>query len=267
MEDIRMLTTATENEENELFKRLLIEANSNDYQTSLLTIFGRIIASVIVGLARKESEEQIKALLEEKEILLKEIHHRLKNNLQIISSLLNLEAEYLKDNQAIEVLKDSQMRIQSMALIHEKLYQSQDLARINFPDYIQDLVTNLLYLYNLNSSAITLKINVEDVLLVSDAAIPCGLIINELISNSLKHAFHQRESGEICIDFCSLEANVFTLTISDNGIGFAKDFDFETTQSLGLELVKGLTNQLKGNIHFSNNNGVEFKIMFSTKNL
>ncbi|MHC5776510.1 sensor histidine kinase [Nostoc sp.] len=262
-----MLTTAKDNEENEFLKQLSIEAGTSDDQRSLLTIFGSMIASVIVGLARKQSEEQIKGLLQEKEVLLKEIHHRIKNNLQIISSLLNLQAEYIKDNQAIQIFKDSQSRIESMALIHDKLYKSKDLSRINFADYIQDLVTNLFDSYNLNSSAITLKINVEDVFLVSDAAIPCGLIINELISNSLKHAFHQRKSGEICIDFCSLEANLFTLTISDNGVGFAKDFDFQTTESLGLLLVKGLTNQLKGNIEFSSNNGVEFKIIFSNKNL
>lgn len=267
MEHMRMLTIASDNEDNELFKQLSIEGNASTHQTSLLTIFGSMIASVIIGLAHKRSEEQIKALLQEKEVLLQEIHHRLKNNLQILSSLLKLEAEYLKDNQAIQVFKDSQNRIQSMALIHDKLYQSKDLARINFADYIQDLVTNLFFSYNLNSSAINLKINVENVFLVSDAAIPCGLIINELISNSLKHAFHQRESGEICIDFCSFEANLFTLTISHDGVGFAKDFDFQTTESLGLRLVKGLTNQLKGNIDFSNHNGVEIKIIFSTKNL
>jgi len=267
MEDIQMLTTVRDNEENEFLKQLLIEANASTAQTNFLTIFGSMLASVIVSLACKQSEEQIKALLQEKEVLLKEIHHRVKNNLQIISSLLSLEAEYLKENRAIEAFKDSQNRIQSMALIHDKLYQSKDLTRINFADYIQDLITNLLHSYKLNSSAITLKINVEDVFLVSDAAILCGLIINELISNSLKHAFHQRESGEICIEFCSLKANLFTLTISDNGVGFAKDFDFQTTESLGLRLVKGLTNQLKGNIDFSNNNRVEFKITFSTKNL
>ncbi|WP_334855552.1 sensor histidine kinase [Nostoc sp.] len=113
--------------------------------------------------------------------------------------------------------------------IHEKLYQSQDLARIDFADYIQDLVTNLFYSYNVNSSAITLKMNVEEVFLAIDTAIPYGLIINELISNSLKYAFPSREPGEISIGFCSLEANLFTLTISDNGVGFSQDFDFQAT--------------------------------------
>lgn len=267
MKDMRMLTTVRDNEENEFLKQLLIEANARTNQTNLLTIFGSMLASIIVSLACKESEEQIKVLLQEKEVLLKETHHRLKNNLQILSSLLSLEAEYLKENRAIEVFKNSQNRIQSMALIHDKLYQSKDLVSINFAEYIQELITNLLNSYKLNSTAINLKIKVEDVFLVSDAAILCGLIINELISNSLKHAFNQRESGEICIEFCSLKANLFTLTISDNGVGFPKDFDFQTTESLGLRLIKGLTNQLRGNIDFSNNNGVKFKITFSTKKL
>ncbi len=167
----------------------------------------------------------------------------------------------------MKVFKDSQNRIETMALIHEKLYQSQDLAKINFAEYIQDLVTNLFYSYNVNSSAITLKMNVEEVFLAIDAAIPCGLIINELISNSLKYAFPQRETGEICIDFCSIEANLFTLAVSDNGVGFAQDFDFQATESLGLRLVKGLTHQLQGNIDFISYNGVKCKIIFPIKNI
>ncbi|MFN6486030.1 MULTISPECIES: sensor histidine kinase [unclassified Nostoc] len=244
-----------------------MKAGAHDYiikgkLARLIPAVARELREAQIRRERKQAEEQIKASLQEKEVLLKEIHHRVKNNLQIISSLLNLQAEYLKDNQAIEVFKDSQNRIESMALIHEKLYQSQDLARINFADYIRDLVTNLFYSYNVNSSAITLKMNVEEVFLVIDAAIPCGLIINELISNSLKYAFPQREPGEIYIEFCSIEENLFTLTISDNGVGFAPDFDFQATETLGLRLVKGLTHQIQGNIDFSSHNGVKYKIIF-----
>ncbi|MBD2729844.1 hypothetical protein H6G96_26880 [Nostoc sp. FACHB-892] len=247
-----------------------MKAGAHDYiikgnLARLIPAVARELREAQVRRERKQAEEQIKASLQEKEVLLKEIHHRVKNNLQIISSLLNLQAEYLKDNQALEVFKDSQNRIESMALIHEKLYQSQDLARINFADYIQDLVTNLFYSYNVNSSAITLKMNVEEVFLAIDAAIPCGLIINELISNSLKYAFPEKQPGEIYIDFSSIEANLFTLTIGDNGVGFTQDFDFQGTESLGLRLVKGLTHQLRGNIDFSINNGVKYKIIFPNK--
>ncbi|MBD2562140.1 hypothetical protein H6G95_16250 [Nostoc linckia FACHB-391] len=247
-----------------------MKAGAHDYiikgnLARLIPAVARELREAQVRRERKQAEEQIKASLQEKEVLLKEIHHRVKNNLQIISSLLNLQAEYLKDNQALEVFKDSQNRIESMALIHEKLYQSQDLARINFADYIQDLVTNLFYSYNVNSNTITLKMKVEEVFLAIDAAIPCGLIINELISNSLKYAFPERELGEICIDFCSIEPNLFTLTISDDGVGLAQDFDFQATESLGLRLVKGLTQQLQGNIDFISDNGVKYTIQFSTK--
>ncbi|MEH1831508.1 MAG: histidine kinase dimerization/phosphoacceptor domain -containing protein [Nostoc sp.] len=247
-----------------------MKAGAHDYiikgnLARLTPAVARELREAQVRQERKRAEEQIKASLQEKEVLLKEIHHRVKNNLQIISSLLNLQADYLKDNQALEVFKDSQNRIESMALIHEKLYQSQDLARINFANYIQDLVNNLFSSYNVSSSTITLKMNVEEVFLVIDAAIPCGLIINELISNSLKYAFPQGKPGEICIEFCSIEANLFTLIISDNGVGFTKKFDFQTTESLGLRLVKGLTHQLQGNIDFISQNGVKYKIIFPTK--
>ena len=212
---------------------------------------------------RKRAEAQIKASLQEKEVLLKEIHHRVKNNLQIISSLLNLQADYLKDNQAIEIFKDSQNRIESMALIHEKLYQSKDLAKINFADYIQELATSLFCSYEVNLNAITLKMNIEDVILGIDAAIPCGLIINELVVNSLKHAFPEGKPGEISIDFCSINANEFALVVSDSGIGLPKELDLQNTNSLGLQLVNALTNQLEGNINFVRTRGVKIIITFA----
>ena len=212
---------------------------------------------------RKRAEAQIKASLQEKEVLLKEIHHRVKNNLQIISSLLNLQADYLKDNQAIEIFKVSQNRIESMALIHEKLYQSKDLAKINFADYIQELATSLFCSYEVNLNAITLKMNIEDVILGIDSAIPCGLIINELIVNSLKHAFPEGKQGEISIDFCSKNASEFELVVSDTGIGLPKDLNLQNTKSLGLQLVNALTNQLEGNIKIMKNSGLKIIINFA----
>jgi len=211
---------------------------------------------------RKRAEEQIKVSLKEKEVLLKEIHHRVKNNLQIISSLLNLQAGYIEDEKTLEIFKAGENRVASMAMIHEQLYLSEDLAWIDFAEYIENLAANLLNSYNVDSEAIALKINVDKVNLELDAAIPCGLIINELISNSLKYAFPAGKKGEICVELHQENNNQLTLTVSDNGIGFPKDLDFYNTASLGLQIVIALTNQLEGTIELTREKGTKFKIIF-----
>ena len=193
---------------------------------------------------------------------MKEIHHRVKNNLQIISSLLNLQSEYIQDKQDLEIFKVSQSRIESMSLIHEKLYQSKDLAQIDFAEYIRELAVSLFSSYVINST-ITLKTNIERVSLGMDMAIPCGLIINELVLNCLKHAFPLGSSGEICLNLYSTSENTITLLVSDNGIGFPQDLDFKSTNSLGLQLVNALTNQLGGTVELIRSVGAEFKITFA----
>jgi len=213
---------------------------------------------------RKQTEEQIKAALKEKEVLLKEIHHRVKNNLQVISSLLNLQSRSLQDKQYLEIFKDSQDRIKAMALIHEKLYQAKDLARINFAGYIRDLAASLFRSYKGTSAAITLQIHIDDVLLSIDAAVPCGLIINELVSNALKHAFPTGHKGEIYIGLSSNTEQKLMLIVSDNGAGFPKNLDFQNTESLGLQLVNTLAAQLRGRVELNSNGGTEFKITFPT---
>ena len=245
-----------------------MKAGAHDYiikgnLARLAPAIERELREAEVRLARRQAEEQLKASLAEKEALLKEIHHRVKNNLQIISSLLSLQADYLQDNQAIEIFKDSQNRIESMALIHEKLYQSKNLARIEISDYIQDLVTNLVCSYQGNSNTITFNINIEDILLSIDTAIPCGLIVNELVTNSLKHAFPSNETGEIRIDLHLNANNKLTLIVSDNGIGFTKNYDFQNTESLGLQLVNALTHQMEGTIELNVDGGTEIKITFA----
>jgi len=209
---------------------------------------------------RKRAEEQIKASLKEKEVLLKEIHHRVKNNLQVISSLLNLQSPYIKDEQASEMFRESQNRVKSMALIHEKLYQSKDLGEIDFAEYIRKLTVNLFHSYGVDSSAIQLVLNISDILLDIDTAIPCGLIINELVSNSLKHAFPAGEKGEVCVNLSSNTDNKFKLIVSDNGVGFPEDLNFRNTESLGLQLVNTLINQLGGAIELDKSGGTAFKI-------
>ena len=208
-----------------------------------------------------QAEEQIRASLQEKEILLKEIHHRVKNNLQIISSLLNLRTEYIKDEDTLDLFKDSQNQVRSMALIHEKLYQSQDLAHMDFNEYIRSLTNQLFRSYGVNPDAIAAKIQVDDVSLDIDAAIPCGLIINELVTNSLKYAFPDGMEGEIAIDLTT-EEEKSTLIVSDNGVGLPKELDFKNTESLGLQIVIMLVKKLKGTIELSNHSGTEFEIVF-----
>ena len=235
------------------------------YDSALLDESGNLVSllSLVLDVTERiQAEEQLKASLEEKVVLLKEIHHRVKNNLQIISSLLNLQSDYLEDDRSRDIFKVSQNRIESMALIHEKLYQSKDLARINFAEYVQDLVDSLLSSYELNSGNVSAKIDVDDSLLSLDAAIPCGLIINELVLNSLKHAFPTGTKGEISVTLTKSENN-FTLSVGDNGIGFPAEVDFQNTKSLGLQLVNALINQLKGTIELNRNDGVEFKIIFA----
>ncbi len=222
-----------------------------------------IIGSVVDITDRKWAEEQIHASLEEKEVLLKEIHHRVKNNLQVISSLLKLQAGYIRDERILEVFKESQNRVRAMALIHEKLYQSDDLAKTNFAEYIRSLASDLFRSYSVNSRVIKLNLNVEDVRLSIDTAIPCGLIINELISNSLKYAFSAGQAGEINIHLLSEAEDCYTLIVQDNGSGFPTELNFRNTKSLGLQLVCSLTKQLHGTINLDCDRGVEFKITFA----
>jgi len=208
---------------------------------------------------------QIQASLREKEVLLKEIHHRVKNNLQVISSLLYLQSRKAHDQQTIEMFNESQNRIRSMALIHEKLYQSQDIGKIDFADYIRSLTNYLSSSYGLKSRATNITVNISNVFLSIDKAIPCGLIINELVSNSLKYAFPEGRNGKIDIQLVPDKNNHVALIVDDNGVGFPKDLDFRKTKTLGLQLVNTLTKQLKATIELHNKKGTRFEITFARK--
>jgi len=215
----------------------------------------------------KEAHEQTRASLREKDILLQEIHHRVKNNMQIISSLLKLQSKYIKEKKYRVLFEESQNMIRSMSLIHEKLYNSRDLSRIDFKDYINDLVNNLFRSYDVNGSAIRSRINIEDISPGMDMAIPCGLIINELVTNSLKYAFPDGRKGEINIDFRQNNSNMYELFVGDNGVGISNDLDINNTDSLGLRLVTMLVNdQLEGDIDLMRNNGTKFIIKFKGEN-
>jgi two-component sensor histidine kinase len=212
-------------------------------------------------LERRRIEEQIKASLQEKEVLLKEVHHRVKNNLQVISSLLDLQAGHSRDARVIEMFRDSQNRVSSMGLIHERLYQAEDLARVDFAEYIQGLVNNLFYSYSADAAAISLEIRVEDVVLDVDRGIPCGLIVNELVSNSLKYAFPAGRQGRLQVHMRHQDDSL-VLVVADDGIGIPEEFDVGRTTSLGLRLVSTLVRQLKGSLTLSRDEGTRFSVQF-----
>jgi len=231
------------------------------------TEFGQIAEhynSVIDALQKATAKTD--ASLKEKEVLLKEIHHRVKNNMQVISSLLSLQSRYSKDERYIEMVKESQIRIKAIALIHEKLYCSKDLASIDFNDYIRSLVNDLFLSYKANTNKIELNVNIENVSLGIEAAIPCGLIVNELVSNSLKYAFPEGRDGEMRISLRLLDEGQYELIVSDNGIGMPKDIDFKNSGSLGLRLVTNFTERtLHGKIELKKLKGTEFQIIFKEK--
>ncbi len=211
---------------------------------------------------RKLIEEQIKASLHEKQVLLQEIHHRVKNNLQIISSLLSLQSATVQAPEVLRSFFDSQHRIRSMALIHEKLYRSENLTQIDFADYIRDLTAYLWRAHSATERGIGLNVQAEDVLIKIDTAVPCGLILNELISNALKHAFPEGRTGYINIEL-KQENQRLCLVVGDNGVGLPDNFDFNRTGSLGLQLVATLVSQLDGVLEQISNHGTHFRITFS----
>ncbi|GAB1543568.1 hypothetical protein NUACC21_62430 [Scytonema sp. NUACC21] len=207
----------------------------------------------------KEAEEKIQTSLKEKEVLLKEIHHRVKNNLGIVSSLLQMQCRRIQNPKLTSALLDSQNRISSIALVHEKLYRSEDLANINFAQYIPDLVTHLYDSYNMSYSQIKLHFQVEDTGLDIESAIPCGLIVNELVSNALKYAFPNGQVGDIFVKLYQHEDKL-ALIVQDNGVGLPVDFDKNKAKTLGINLIQGLVKQLRGSIEISSHQGTEFKI-------
>ncbi|MBI5458813.1 PocR ligand-binding domain-containing protein [Methanobacterium sp.] len=226
-----------------------------------------IVNQASMALQRSFAEKAIKESLDEKEVLLREIHHRVKNNMQIISSLLSLQSQHVEGEETLDVLKESQGRVRSMAMIHEKLYQSPNFTKIDFKDYIEKLASNLIYTYKVQARDIRQVFDVKDVEMNIDTAIPCGLIINELITNSLKYAFPQSSNtnGFIKIELNQIEDR-FKLVISDNGVGLPSHIQPENTETLGLQLVNNLVNQLEGTIKIDRTHGTKFTIIFTELN-
>jgi PAS domain S-box-containing protein len=221
----------------------------------------RVIAVVRDVTERKLAEEQIMASLKEKEVMLKEIHHRVKNNLQVISSLLSIQSRYLADPRDAKLFQESQDRVKSMALVHEKLYQSSDLASIDFSSYIERLVTNLFRSYSGNNGNVNLHMDIRDIFLNVDTAVPCGLIVNELVTNALKYAFPGGRDGTVTVSM-RIEGDYYVLEVSDDGVGMTPGFDIEKSQSLGLQLVTMLVSQIDGKIMTDISIGTKYIIRF-----
>jgi two-component sensor histidine kinase/integral membrane sensor domain MASE1 len=212
---------------------------------------------------RMQAEEHLKASLREKDVLLKEIHHRVKNNLQIISSLLNLQASSIQDPKALALFAECQHRISSMALIHQSLYQAGDLSRIDFAAYLRTLAVDLFRAYAVNPARITLTTTAEALLLSLDAAVPCGLLVNELLTNSLKHAFPQGGAGQIQIELHRLTEEQIVLKVCDTGVGLPAGVDLQKTNSFGLQLVRILAGQLHATIDLARHPGTTYTITFA----
>jgi PAS domain S-box-containing protein len=236
----------------------------NRFSLELIHFFEVLGSSIGIALSRKQQMAALVRANEEKEVLLKEIHHRVKNNLQIISSLLRLKDKHSGGERGEEILRESQDRIRAMAAVHSLLYKSKNFAEINFGDYIREMAGQLFRSYNTRPQTISLLIHAEDVRLSIDTAIPCGLIMNELVSNALKHAFPGGREGEIRVEM-SRDQNSVRIVFADNGVGFPEGVDFHNTETLGLQLVHMLVAQLGGAIEMYGNSGTMYVITLKTE--
>jgi len=212
---------------------------------------------------RKQAQAQLQTALAEKETLLLELYHRTKNNMQVICAILDLQTAYIDDERVLQVFAETTNRIQSMALVHQKLYQSQDLSRIDLREYITELAEFLLASYQVSPTRIKLALDLETVFVLIDTAIPCGLILNELISNALKYAFPGDRKGEIRIQLLKTASDEIELQVADNGVGGAPGFDFREDGRFGLKTIFSLgEQQLQGHVRFEVNNGVVCRLEF-----
>ncbi len=229
---------------------MLVDITDRKLATAALVAANKQLTDINEHLGRRE-QELLKAN-NEKEVLLKEIHHRVKNNLQIINSLINLQIHNITDRNAVGLLKECQNRIKTIAMVHEKMYQIGDLARVDIGDYLEGITRHISHMYLSDASRVAIKVNAREIYLPIDQAIPCALLVNELVSNSLKHAFPGQRPGEINISMSSDETNHYILKVSDDGVGLPPGTDFQHTKSLGMQLVNTFVNQLRGTIEMAN---------------
>lgn len=221
-----------------------------------------ILASVVDITERKQQEEKLKSALREKEVLLSEIHHRVKNNLQIIDSLIGIQSEKVHGARALAAFQESQNRVRSIATIHQILYESQDFSRVEIDSVLSSLTDNLIQSYGIDLGKIAVRVDVDAVFLPIDKSIPLGLIVNELVTNTFKHAFPEGRTGRLDLILKKIAPGTFELVVEDSGIGIAADFDLEASESLGLHLVATLADQLGGNLQLQCANPTRFRIVF-----
>jgi PAS domain S-box-containing protein len=212
--------------------------------------------------ARKEAEEHLRRSLNEKEILIKELHHRVKNNMQVVSSLISLQSQKVDDPKYFAYFMETQNRIHAMSLIHEMLYNSEDMSHIDFSRYLNDLMQYLFSIYHTDQKQVHMYLNVKDIYLGIDAAVPCGMIINELVSNALKHAFPGGREGSVTVDLVTHDDGKHVMTVRDDGVGIPQGYNIETTNSLGMLIVNSLTKQLEGSIEIDRSKGTIVRIKF-----
>jgi two-component system, sensor histidine kinase PdtaS len=235
-----------------------------DVQRAVLNIFEDLaVEKARLEDARREvvrSELAARQSLKEKEVLLQEVHHRVKNNLQVISSLISMQARQLGEGPSRDALEECQTRVQAIGLIHEKLYQSQDYARVPFSEYARSLAANVFHATGVSPAAISLKLAVEEVALSVDKAIPCGLILNELITNALKHGFPDGRTGTIRVEICRVSGGRLRLAVSDDGVGLPPSLNVATSTTLGLHLVRMLAKQLAAELEVDTDKGTSFRV-------
>ncbi len=248
-----------------LFLGFFLSPEGIDYNFALYNRFvGTAVLSIIIWVAMrlKSDNEKILEALKEKEVLIKETHHRIKNNLQLVTSLLNLQAFQTDDEQIHFHLNESKNRIKSISLIHEKLHSSKSLSDINIKEYITELIQELVKTYNTYSVGIELKLDIENIEINSKTAINIGLIVNELCTNSLKYAFIKRSSGIISLTLKDERGVITKLVYSDDGVGLPKNFNIDKTNTLGMQLLKSFVKQLNGRMKINQQNGLEYVFTF-----
>jgi two-component sensor histidine kinase len=240
------------------------EARIGEEEKALLLFLS---SQVAMAIERVRGRERIQTSLREKEALLREIHHRVKNNMQIISSLFNLQAGVITDPAALEGIRECQSRIRSMSLVHEKLYQSGNLAQIQFADYIQSLAVHLFHFWQVGADRIKLETDLDPVVLDINTAIPAGLIVNEMISNALEHAFPHGRRGTVRVELHSQGAEAHEISVRDDGVGLPEGFDTAAQETLGLQLIHMLAGQLDGTVRIVRQGGTRFTVTFKEPRL